>query len=81
MHDVKEQILHDANNFFFIRVVALYWTEGFGRRLSLAHGANPSLGRWFLELGQPSKASLALASYNFIVQVPHKASGLLQGAD
>ena len=30
MNDVEQQILHDANNFFF-RVAALDWTEGFGQ--------------------------------------------------
>ena len=31
MYDVEKQILHDANNIFFIRVVALDWTEGLGQ--------------------------------------------------
>ena len=29
MYDVEKQILHDANNLFVIRVVALDWTKGF----------------------------------------------------
>ena len=31
MYDIEQQILHDAHNLFFIRVVALDWTEGFGQ--------------------------------------------------
>ena len=31
MYDVEKQILHDANNFFIIKVVALNWTKGFGQ--------------------------------------------------
>ena len=31
MHDTEKQVLHDANNFFIIRVVALDWTKGFGQ--------------------------------------------------
>ena len=27
LYDIEQQILHDANNLFFIRVVALDWTE------------------------------------------------------
>ena len=72
MYDIEHQILHDANNLFFIRVVALDWTEGFWsifRILSLAHRAIPSRGMRFLELGQPSKDSSTLASYDLKDQV------------
>ena len=31
MHDVEKQVLNDANNLFFFRVVALNGTEGFGQ--------------------------------------------------
>ena len=31
MNDIEQEILHNANNIFFIRVVALDWTEGFGQ--------------------------------------------------
>ena len=40
MDDVEQQILHDANDFFFIRIMAFDWTQGLSQ--------NPVDGPWHI---------------------------------
>ena len=79
MDDIEQRILHYANNFFFIRVVALDWTEGFGQYA--INGSWHIEQMWSLKLDQASMASSALASDDLKVQVHHRCTLHLQWED
>ena len=73
MNDVEKQILHDANDLFFIRVVSFDWTQRLGQNAIDSpwhiYTAIPSRGIWSLRLDKASAVSSGLACNGQIAQV------------